>query len=76
MIIGISKETKAQENRVSMTPGSVVELTKRGHRVIVETGAYSRTANQALNNVTQPLPLVKHPICYISKVFPYRNPYH
>lgn len=39
MIIGIPKETKAQENRVSMTPGSVVELTKRGHRVIVEAGA-------------------------------------
>jgi alanine dehydrogenase len=39
MNIGIPKETKAQENRVSMTPGSVAELTKRGHRVIVETGA-------------------------------------
>lgn len=39
MIIGIPKETKAQENRVSMTPGSVVELTKRGHRVLIEAGA-------------------------------------
>lgn len=39
MNIGIPKETKAQENRVSMTPGSVVELTKRGHRVFMETGA-------------------------------------
>lgn len=39
MNIGIPKETKAQENRVSMTPGSVVELTKRGHRVLIEAGA-------------------------------------
>ncbi|QTN31976.1 alanine dehydrogenase [Akkermansiaceae bacterium] len=39
MIIGIPRETKAQENRVSMTPGSVVELTKRGHRVLVQRGA-------------------------------------
>jgi alanine dehydrogenase len=39
MIIGIPKEIKAQENRVSMTPGSVAELTKRGHRVLVEAGA-------------------------------------
>lgn len=39
MIIGIPKEVKAQENRVSMTPGSVAELTKRGHRVLIEAGA-------------------------------------
>ncbi len=39
MNIGIPKEIKAQENRVSVIPGSVSELVKRGHRVIVETGA-------------------------------------
>jgi alanine dehydrogenase len=39
MIIGIPSETKAQENRVGMIPGSVAELVKRGHRVLVETGA-------------------------------------
>ena len=39
MIIGIPKECKAQENRVSMVPGSVIELVKRGHRVLVEKGA-------------------------------------
>jgi alanine dehydrogenase len=39
MIIGIPKECKAQENRVSMVPGSVMELAKRGHRVLVERGA-------------------------------------
>lgn len=39
MIIGVPSETKAQENRVGMVPGSVAELVKRGHRVLVETGA-------------------------------------
>jgi alanine dehydrogenase len=39
MNIGIPKEIKAQENRVSMTPGSVAELVKRGNRVLVERGA-------------------------------------
>ena len=39
MNIGVPKEIKAQENRVSMTPGSVAELTKRGHRVFAQRGA-------------------------------------
>ncbi len=39
MNIGIPKEIKAQENRVSMIPGSVADLVKRGHRVLVERGA-------------------------------------
>jgi alanine dehydrogenase len=39
MNIGVPKEIKAQENRVSMVPGSVAELVKRGHRVLVERGA-------------------------------------
>ncbi|MDP4624764.1 MAG: alanine dehydrogenase [Akkermansiaceae bacterium] len=39
MHIGVPKEIKAQENRVSIIPGSVAELVKRGHRVIVQTGA-------------------------------------
>ena len=39
MNIGVPKEIKAQENRVSMVPGSVAELVKRGHRVFVERGA-------------------------------------
>jgi alanine dehydrogenase len=39
MNIGIPKEIKPQENRVSMIPGSVAELVKRGHRVFVETNA-------------------------------------
>lgn len=39
MNIGIPRETKAQENRVSMIPNSVAELVKRGHRVFVERAA-------------------------------------
>jgi alanine dehydrogenase len=39
MNIGVPKEIKAQENRISMVPGSVAELVKRGHRVMVERGA-------------------------------------
>ena len=30
MNIGVPKEIKAQENRVSIVPGSVAELVKRG----------------------------------------------
>jgi len=39
MIVGIPKEVKTNENRVSMTPAGVLELTRRGHRVIVEKDA-------------------------------------
>ena len=39
MIVGVSKEIKVKENRVSMTPGGVAALKKRGHTVLVETGA-------------------------------------
>lgn len=39
MNIGIPKEIKPQEHRVSMVPGSVAELVKRGHQVVVQRGA-------------------------------------
>ena len=39
MIIGIPKETKTLENRVSMTPGAVATLVKAGHQVLVEDNA-------------------------------------
>jgi alanine dehydrogenase len=39
MIIGIPKEIKTLENRVSMTPGAVETLIRRGHTVLVEKGA-------------------------------------
>lgn len=39
MIIGIPKEIKNNEYRVSMTPGGVEALVGAGHTVLVETGA-------------------------------------
>ena len=39
MIIGIPKEIKNNENRVSLTPAGVVAFTQAGHEVIVETNA-------------------------------------
>lgn len=39
MLIGVPKEIKNHEYRVGLTPGSVRELTKRGHEVIVQKNA-------------------------------------
>lgn len=39
MIIGIPKEIKDNEYRVSMPPGGVLTLTEAGHRVLVQSGA-------------------------------------
>lgn len=39
MLIGIPKEIKTMENRVSMTPGAVESLVRRDHCVLVEKGA-------------------------------------
>ena len=39
MTVGIPKEIKAQENRVSMIPSYVADLVRRGHRVAVQAGA-------------------------------------
>jgi alanine dehydrogenase len=37
--IGVPRELKIHEYRVAMTPAGVLELTRRGHDVIVERGA-------------------------------------
>ena len=39
MIIGIPKEIKEQEQRVSLLPGAAGQLKKRGHSVVVEKNA-------------------------------------
>ena len=39
MIVGIPKEIKQQENRVSLLPSAAYQLTKRGHTVLVEKSA-------------------------------------
>src|SRR5437870_6171093 len=39
MIIGIPKEIKQQEDRVSLLPSAAYQLSKRGHTVLVEKNA-------------------------------------
>ena len=39
MVVGIPKEIKANENRVSMTPYNVKTLVGDGHKVLLQTGA-------------------------------------
>src|SRR5882757_6023658 len=39
MRVGIPTETKNNEFRVAITPAGVAELTRRGHEVLVQTGA-------------------------------------
>jgi alanine dehydrogenase len=39
MRVGVAKEIKTQEYRVALTPAGAVELTQRGHEVLVERGA-------------------------------------
>ena len=39
MKIGVPKEVKQQENRVSLLPSAAYQLIKRGHSVVVERGA-------------------------------------
>lgn len=39
MLIGVPKEIKESEKRVSITPYSVNQIVKAGHQVIVESGA-------------------------------------
>ena len=41
MIVGIPTEIKTEEYRVAITPVGVRELTARGHRVIIQSGAGS-----------------------------------
>jgi alanine dehydrogenase len=39
MLVGVPKETKDNEYRVGLVPSTARELTDKGHRVVVETGA-------------------------------------
>ncbi|RLC13482.1 MAG: alanine dehydrogenase, partial [Deltaproteobacteria bacterium] len=39
MIVGILKEIKVAEKRVSMTPGGVITMTQNGHEVLIEKNA-------------------------------------
>ena len=39
MKIGVVREIKSDEHRVALTPAGARELVRRGHDVLVETGA-------------------------------------
>jgi alanine dehydrogenase len=39
VVVGVPREIKDNENRVSLTPDGVVELVHNGHQVVVEAGA-------------------------------------
>src|SRR5882724_2664266 len=39
MLVGVPKEIKTHEYRVGLVPGSVRELVRHGHQVVVESGA-------------------------------------
>jgi alanine dehydrogenase len=41
MILAVPKEIKREEYRVAITPAGAAELTKAGHKVLVESGAGS-----------------------------------
>ena len=53
MKIGIPKEIKNNENRVSITPGGVQAFVKRGHEVFIQNqaGANSGFSDEAYKNV-------------------------
>ena len=36
MIIGVPKEVKNNENRVGLTPESVMQLSKNGHQILIQ----------------------------------------
>lgn len=59
VIFGVPKETKTHEYRIGMTPVGIDELVRRGHRVLVETGAgaVGRTSTCVLTNATLPYTL-------------------
>src|SRR5687768_7203669 len=39
LIVGVPKEIKAHESRVGLVPVGVEELTRAGHRVLMQAGA-------------------------------------
>jgi alanine dehydrogenase len=51
--VGVPKETKADEYRVSMTPAGVRELSERGHEVLVEAGGGSASGFADAQYATQ-----------------------
>ena len=45
MIVGILKEIKVAEKRVSMTPGGVIAMIQNGHQILIEKNAGAGSGN-------------------------------
>lgn len=61
MIVGILKEIKIEENRVSMTPGGVELMTQNGNTVLVETDAGVSSGFEDASYVDHGAEIVKTP---------------
>jgi alanine dehydrogenase len=61
MIIGILKEIKAKENRVSMTPAGAEIMRQHGHTVLVESTAGVGSGYSDEEYITQGAKIVKSP---------------
>ncbi|MBN1226672.1 MAG: alanine dehydrogenase [Deltaproteobacteria bacterium] len=59
MIIGILKEIKTEENRVSMTPAGVEVLKQHGHKVLVEKNAGKGSGFTDASYVTHGAEIIK-----------------
>jgi alanine dehydrogenase len=60
MIIAVPKEIKEQEYRVALSPSAAYQLIKRGHRVLVETGAGAGAGFPDKDYETAGATIVKH----------------
>ena len=71
MIVGVPKEIKTDEYRVAMIPVGVEELTRAGHKVVVQAGAgqgsgipdedYARHGAEIVPAITRRRPRVDAP---------------
>lgn len=61
MIVGILKEIKAEENRVSMTPAGVEVMVSRGHTLLVEKNAGKGSGFKNEDYVRAGAEIVDHP---------------
>ena len=61
MLIGIPKEIKVHEYRISVTPAGVRELTNNGHKVIVQKDAASEIGMNNEDYINAGAEIVENP---------------
>ena len=62
MIVGILKEIKVAEKRVSMTPGGVMAMTQNGHRILIEKNAGAGSGNPDAEYVAAGATIMETPV--------------